>query len=357
LRAVAALGLASVCAAVVAAEPPATLTLIEGQAALLRGASRHALAEGVRLQTGDIIELGEKGVAQVEFADGLILSLGPGARFYAGLLTTRGARGEGLSELYLMRGWSKFAGRKGSAPFRYTTPGFGIWTGDATAVLRIAEGNADLFVETGEVRIAEGFAKASSGSAVRLRGGEYGVRKGDEPVVVRTRPAPSFVLAMPRPYMDNLPSRAAKYKDRATTLPPGGDLAYADVEMWLKAPREIRRPIMQRFIPEAKDPAFREALIANLRFHPEWDPILFPEKYEPKPPPPPKAVAEPPRSAPVQAAPTPVAPPPAPPLLSTPRPPPAQPTRVPPRTQTPAEAVQPPVTVEDAGPGRPQRSQ
>jgi hypothetical protein len=26
-------------------------------------------------------------------------------------------------------------------------------------------------------------------------------------------------------------------------------------------------------------------VIANMRFHPEWDRILFPEKYEPKPPP------------------------------------------------------------------------
>jgi hypothetical protein len=25
-------------------------------------------------------------------------------------------------------------------------------------------------------------------------------------------------------------------------------------------------------------------LEANLRFHPEWDPVLYPEKYEPKEP-------------------------------------------------------------------------
>ena len=29
---------------------------------------------------------------------------------------------------------------------------------------------------------------------------------------------------------------------------------------------------------------FREALIANMRFHWEWDRILFPEKYAPKEP-------------------------------------------------------------------------
>lgn len=343
MRAAVAVALASVCAAVTAAEPPATVTLLEGRVALLRGTSRYALAEGVRLQGGDIVELDDKGFAQIEFADGLILSLGPGARFYAGLLTARGARGEGVSDLYLLRGWSKFASRKGAAAFRYTTPGFGLWTTDATAVMRI-ERNADMFVESGEARVAEGFAKASPGSAIRLKGGEYLARKGDEPAAIHARPDPGFVLAMPRPYMDNLPVRGGKYKDRATDPQPSGELAYGDVELWLKAPREIRRSVMHRFIPEAKDPAFREALIANLRFHPEWDPILFPEKYQPKPAAPPQAVA-PPRSAPAPAEPPPAAVRSAPPPAAAPRPPPARPAQAPP-------APLPPVTVEDAGPGR-----
>jgi hypothetical protein len=52
---------------------------------------------------------------------------------------------------------------------------------------------------------------------------------------------------------------------------------------------------MRPFIPKAnQDVAFRSALVANLRSHPEWDPILFPEKYKPKPPPEPPAVAPPP---------------------------------------------------------------
>jgi hypothetical protein len=343
--------------AAAAAEPPATLTLVEGETALLRGASRYAPAEGVQLQTGDIIEIGAKGAAQIEFADGFILSLGSGARFYAGLLAARGAKGDVVSDLYLLAGWSKFASRKGGAPFRYTTPAFGLWTGDATAVVRIAEREADLFVETGEVRIAEGFARAGPGSALRARGGEYVARQGDGPAAVHPRPAPSFVLALPRPYMDNLPSRAARYKDRAVALQAGTDLTYAEVELWLKAPREIRRPIMQRFIPEAKKPAFREALIANLRFHPEWDPILFPEKYQPKPKPaPPQAVAPPPRSGTPPAAPPPQAPAPPPrPPAATPAPaPPPQPPRVAP---APAPAPLPPVTVEDAGPGRAPKSQ
>ena len=276
------------CGVASAAEPPAVVTLLEGQAALLRGTVRYALAEGVRLQTGDIVELGEKGTTLIEFADGCEFSLGPKARFYIGALVPRAAKAGGISDFYLMQGWGKLSSGKSAAPLRITTPVFGLGTADATAVMQLTDGEGAMFVESGEVRVAEGFAKASPASPVRLRGGEFFTRKVDQKGAIAPRPAPAFVAAMPKAYMDNLPSRLGKYKDREVSPRATGELAYADVEMWLKAPLEIRRPIMQRFIPKANDPAFRQALVANLKSHPEWDPILFPEKYKPKEPPEPK---------------------------------------------------------------------
>jgi hypothetical protein len=284
--------IAMACGVASAAEPPAVVTLLEGQAALLRGTVRYALAEGVRLQSGDIVELGDKGTTLIEFADGCEFSLGPKARFYVAALVPRAAKAGGISDFYLMQGWSKLHSGKSAAPLRITTPVFGLGTADATGVLQLADGEGAMFVESGEVRVTEGFAKASPASPVRLRGGEFFTRKVDQKGVIAPRPAPAFVAAMPKSYMDNLPSRLGKYKDREVTPRATGDLAYADVEMWLKAPLEIRRPIMQRFIPKANDLAFRQALIANLKVHPEWDPILFPEKYKPKEPPEPKAAQE-----------------------------------------------------------------
>jgi hypothetical protein len=284
--------IAMACGVALAAEPPAVVTLLEGQAALLRGTVRYALAEGVRLQSGDIVELGDKGAALIEFADGAELSLGPRARFYIGALSPRAAKGGGISDFYLMQGWVKLASGKSAAPLRITTPVFGVGTADATAVIQIADGEGAMFVETGEVRVAEGFVKASPTSPVRLRGGEFFSRKADQKGATAARPTPAFIAAMPRAYADNLPSRIAKHKDREVTPRPTGELTYADVEMWLKAPPEIRRPLMQRFIPKANDLAFRQGLVANLRSHPEWDPILFPEKYKPKEPPEPKAVQD-----------------------------------------------------------------
>ncbi|HSD41460.1 MAG TPA: hypothetical protein VLD36_06300 [Burkholderiales bacterium] len=272
-----------------AAEPPAPVTLLEGQTALLRGTTRYALAEGVRLQGGDIVEVGDRGLAQIEFADGLVLSLGPGARFYAATLVSRAAKSGGFSEFYLMRGWTKFANGKSAAPFRLSTPVFGLGTGDAIGVAQVGDAEGALFVESGEVRVAEGFVKATPASPIRLRGGEFFVRKSEQKGSIQSRPATAFVSAMPRGYMDNLPRRGAKWKDREVQPRPLGELAYGDVEMWLKAPPEIRRVIMRTFVPKARDAAFRSALVANLRSHPEWDPILFPEKYKPKPPPEPAA--------------------------------------------------------------------
>jgi hypothetical protein len=39
---------------------------------------------------------------------------------------------------------------------------------------------------------------------------------------------------------------------------------------------------VKRFESRSKDSEFRRKLIENLREHPEWDRVLFPEKYEQK---------------------------------------------------------------------------
>jgi len=343
-----------------AAESPAVVTLLEGETALLRGTARYALAEGVRLQSGDIIEVGEKGLAEIEFGDGTIVSLGPTSEFYAASIVARGAKGA-TSDFYLMQGWSKIASGKLATPFRITTPLFGFGTADATAVLQVSNSEAHIFVEVGEMRIADGFTKATPTSPVRLRANDFYTRRPEQKGVIAPRASQSFIAAMPKIYLDNLPSRVARYKDREVAPRRGDELTYADVEMWLKSPPEIRRPIMQRFIPKAEDPAFRQALIANLRYHLEWDRILFPEKYKPKPPPEPP-IAKPTFETPLGAKPVSETQPlvkSVPELQSSPDP--AATIRwqfEPPQTApAPSQPNVPPVTVEGAGPERSPRSQ
>jgi hypothetical protein len=272
------------------AEAPAVVTIVESQATLLRSAGRFALAEGVRLRAGDVVDVGEKGLVQIGFADGTRLSLGPQSRFHVAALAAAAAgapiRGKAapMSDFYLLQGWSKFALARPAAPLRLTTPLFGLVTPEAVAVLQVQGAQASLFVEKGELRLAEGFARASPSSQVSVRAGQFYTLKTQQKGSVQARPASAFIAAMPRPYRDNLPE-LSKHKDREVAPRRLGDLAYADVESWLKGPPELRRPLMQRLRARARDPDFRRALITNLSFHPEWDRILFPEKYQPKPPP------------------------------------------------------------------------
>jgi len=70
-------------------------------------------------------------------------------------------------------------------------------------------------------------------------------------------------------------------------------------EAWLDAEPMIRRRFVHEWAAKADDGAFRQRLGARLARHPEWEPVLYPERFEPKPPA--AAVAPPP--APVASAP------------------------------------------------------
>jgi hypothetical protein len=256
-----------------AQEPAATLTLLEGQAGLVRGVARYALVEGVRLQSGDIIEVGEKGLAEIEFADGAAISLGAGTRVLAQSLP----RGKtAVADCYVMRGVMKISGVNKAARLRMTTPAFTLQPVDGVSVLIVRDGDGSIFVESGGARLTV------APTTLSLKSGDFYARKAGQKGAVAPRPSQEFIGAMPKPFFDPLPSRMARYKDREAQPKRIDEVSYADVEAWLKAPLAIRRPLVARFAPRAEDPKFRASLEANLRFHPEWDPILYPEKYEPK---------------------------------------------------------------------------
>ncbi len=267
--------------AAAAADPVATVTLLEGPAALVRGVTRYALAEGVRLQPGDIIEVSDKGLAQIEFANGVALALSARTRMLA-VSTSRGKSAAG--DYYVMQGALKLSGVKQGASFRFVTPVFTLQPAEGAAVLVVGSGEGSVFVEGGEARLIEPPAKGVAPAPLRLKSGEFFTRKADRKGAVAPRPSQAFIGALPKVFLDPLPSRVARFKEREVQPRRVEDVSYAEVEAWLKAPPDIRRPLLARFQPRVSDPAFRSGLVANLRFHPEWDPILFPDKYKPKEP-------------------------------------------------------------------------
>ncbi len=259
-----------------AADPAATLTLLEGSATLVRGVTRYALVEGVRFQQGDIIEVGDQGLVQTEFPDGAALAMGSMTRALL-LSLPRGAK-QARGDFYVTQGVLKVARVTKDARLRIITPRLALQPVEGAVVLLLGDAEGSVFVENGEARIS------GAGTALLLKAGEFYTGKNVQRNSVGSRPTQAFIHALPKPFLDPLPSRMAGVGNRLAQPRQLEVVNYADVETWLKAPHWIRRSMLARFQSRATDPAFRAALVGNLRFHPEWDPVLFPEKYPPKEP-------------------------------------------------------------------------
>ena len=95
------------------------------------------------------------------------------------------------------------------------------------------------------------------------------------------------IKGLPRSFTDTLPRRAAVFRDAQVAPQAPTAIAYEDVAPWINAERPLRPAFVQRWSAKARDARFRAALIADLRLHPEWDRVLYPEKYivrkEPEP--------------------------------------------------------------------------
>ena len=278
---------ASSCSAVAvatAADAWGTITILEGDALIYRASGRLHASEGVRLMAGDIVETAASTFAQAELADQSVAQFGPTTRV---MINGSVTRQKPERWLYVMDGWAKVTGMKrdpAAGPgFDLRTPLFEMPANTAVVVLRGAPSEVNLFVERGEARIAERQASANP-TPLTLKGGDFYRRKSLARGVVNPGSMQTFVDEMPRYFRDSLPLRIDRFRDRPVQPTEASDFAYADVERWLKAEPALRRPLMQRWRGKARESAFRSALVANLSAHPEWDPILFPEKYRPKEP-------------------------------------------------------------------------
>jgi len=262
----------------IAADPLGTLTILEGEALVYRGGGRIHATEGLRLAPGDIVETAKATFMQVELADQSVAQLGPATR---AMFNTSTVRGKPERWVYVMDGWAKVSGTK-AAGFDLRTPLLEIPAAPAVVVLRGKPGEATLFVERGDAKLGE---RPVSGAPVvyALKAGESYQRKAGTRGSVSAGSTQALLQDMPRAFRDSLPMRAERFRDQTVKVKDAPAFTYADVETWLKAEPAVRRPLMQRWRAKAREPAFRAALVSNLNAHPEWDPILFPEKYLPKP--------------------------------------------------------------------------
>jgi len=269
--------LLATCACVAVAAPRLPLvTMQDGDATLLRDGARFALAEGVHLQAGDLIATGAQSrLLRIEFPDGPGFALGPDSR--AMLLPNLGDDGMHAG-VYLLSGWVKLAAPAGVAGAIRSAVADADTTG-GTLILSVQGGLAQAFAESGSSRVQQrapdlGDQSVKSGEMLTLQ-------SAAKPVLARGV-SPAFVQAMPRSFMDTLPARAGAF---TVDVPPHrlGDMAYADAQPWIDAEAPLRQVFAARWRRLAADPRFRSALVAGLKSHPEWAPVLYPSGHAPQP--------------------------------------------------------------------------
>lgn len=265
-----------------AAQSPGMVTILEGDALIVRGAARLRAAEGVRLAQGDIVETANGAFVQIELSDQTVLDLGGATRVMIG----GPARLKAERQLYALSGWFKITNARkdpNARGFELRSPLLEIGLMPTVVTLQIKTAEVALFAERGELKLVERQAGAAAG-VVAVRQGQYYRRAAAARGTAGSAAPAGFVGDMPRAFRDSLPLRAERFRDREVAARAAPDFAYADVEAWLKAESPFRRQFIERWRVKARDAAFRSALIANLSSHPEWDPVLFPEKYLPKDP-------------------------------------------------------------------------
>ena len=260
--------LLAACAVVAAAAPRAPLvTMLDGDATLLRDGGRYALAEGVRLQAGDLLMTGpQTRLLRVEFPGGLGVAFGPASR----AMLTPDLGDDMRGGVYLLSGWAKLVAPSGvSGAIR--SPLADTDTTGGALILSVQPDAAQAFAETGPSRVQ---SRVPDAPPQALKSGEMlALPAGGAKPVLSKGVSQAFVQAMPRVFMDSLPSRLSAFP---ADVPPHrlGDMSYADAQPWIDAEAPLRRVFAERWRRLAADPQFRAGLVAGLKSHPEWAPIL-----------------------------------------------------------------------------------
>jgi hypothetical protein len=99
---------------------------------------------------------------------------------------------------------------------------------------------------------------------------------------VADRPDSSFVEPMPHQFRDTFSSLLSHFSGKPPEPKRDHEVTYSEIQPWLTIGKAWRKGFVNRFQPCLNDPAFRKALDAHLKDHPEWGPVLHPELHQPR---------------------------------------------------------------------------
>lgn len=158
------------------AAPLATVTVADGEVALIRDTGRQAAAAGLKLTSDDIVQTGRTArLARIEFADGSALELGPDTQV---LLPATGRRAA-----FVAQGRVRLAVARGRQ-IAIGTPRMELVSLTGTAVVRVSKDLSAAVVESGRAEVHDR-RDAKPNKATALRDGQALVLRGTEPAAVQ----------------------------------------------------------------------------------------------------------------------------------------------------------------------------
>jgi hypothetical protein len=257
-----------------------SITVADGAARVIRGTAVMRVAEGMSVVRGDMLETPENGFMQVEFSGGTIVASGPSTRLFVS------GRAAASDQLVLMTGWLKCENSADGNAYRIAAPSLAVSTGKGSGavLLRVTPDKTEIFLESGTFLINEVRADGGYGRVIEVKAGQFLARpRSAKSTETLARPSRAFLDAMPAPFRDTLPSRLDRFAGKAKIEPKADhEVSYAEIQPWLTMQRAWRKGFTERFKPRLKDPEFRKALASHLQEYPEWEPVLYPERFEEK---------------------------------------------------------------------------
>ena len=218
-------------------------------------------------------------MVRVEFADKSLVDIGPSTRVWV-RPALKPAAGFVASNMYVLGGWIKLvAAPVQGAGAAVESPTAKLLT-RGSCVFESRRTTASVFAEAGDTRVVSKLSSQTPPAS--LATGQFLALAEGKDGQTSARPPPAWMQGVPRAFKDLLAPRAERFGTREPVPAPTQSVDYAAIEAWLKTEPVVRKALMPRWKSKASEPTFRQALIDNMRHHPEWDRIVFPEKYEPK---------------------------------------------------------------------------
>lgn len=260
------------------------VTIVDGEATLVDGARTLIVAEGLAVPADAILRTGAKAsLVRIEWPDGTAADFGPDTQ---AMVNPSGlaARGGRPPSVYLLRGWLKQSAAGTTMSGGFVGPRVDVQPFKGAMVAMVDADETWVFAESGALQV--GARDTRPPQLLALKSGEVYTRIGAAKQALAPRPTPPQMQRVPRAFRDTLPLRAAALKDRKVEPRLAPAPAYAELREWLTvAEPALRRTFPRRFGARAREAAFRSALVEHLGAHPEWEPLLFPERFvKPAPP-------------------------------------------------------------------------